>query len=112
MEILKTRKFKLSSVTDDQTDQIEQIFSGRDGIKEVQFNSNNKVLKMTYNLESIMLKKIEQLLYNEGIHIDAGFGQKIKRNWQHFTEQNELDNLHVSPTCCTNPKTPETQDRV
>ena len=104
MEVLKTRKIKLLHTPNGQTDKITQSLADIDGVKEVKFDSDKRSLMITYNLESILLTKIEQLLEEKGIVLCKNLWGKFKLGWFHFTEQNELDNLHIHPTCCSDPK--------
>ena len=108
MAIIKTRKFKLSPSANGLIEKAGQALHELNGVKEFNYNRNNGILTIRYDLESVLLKKIEEVLAEQGIQLDSGFFSKIKRGWHHYTEQNELDNLHVNLTCCSDPKLPQT----
>lgn len=101
MAIIKTRKIKLSHSVDDLIEKAKQALNG---VKEFNYDQNRGILTVNYDLELVMLKTIEDVLQQQGIQLDNGFFRKMKRGWHHYTEQNELDNLHVNPTCCSDPK--------
>ena len=104
MEVLKTRKIKLLSPINDQMDKISQSLPDIDQLEEVKFDSVKSNLIITYNLELITLTMIEQLLVEHGFELKKNIWEKFKTGWIHFTEQNELDNLHVKHTCCSDPQ--------
>lgn len=104
MAIIKTRKIKLSHSSSGWFEKIKKSFSEMDGVQQFQFDGTSKMLSISYDLELVMLKKIEETINDLGIQLDNSFFQRMKRGWQRFTEQNELDNLHVNPTCCSDPK--------
>ncbi len=104
MAIIKTRKLKLANSANGLIDKAGQALNELNGIKELSYDQNSRILTVRYDLESVALKKIEEVLAEHEIQLDNGFFSKKKRGWHHFTEQNELDNLHVNPTCCSDPK--------
>ena len=104
MRISKIRNIKIVPSSNDKIEESKEILNSLKGIEEVDFDQNNKILTISYNLELIRLEKIEKILSEKGIQLDNSFFDKLKRNWYHYTEQNELDNLHFEPTCCSNPK--------
>ena len=104
MEVLKFRKLKLLRKMNGQSNQVTQSLKELKGIKNVMLNSDKNILTITYDLESINLKHIEELLENQDIRLDDSLLRKLKLSWHHFTEENELDNLHLNPNCCSDPK--------
>ncbi len=108
MKVSKTRKIRLLRANAGDKEQIEKILSSIDGVENFSFDAKQRTLTVTYDLEKVMLKTIESLLQSAGIQLDSSWVSKMKRNWFNFTEQNELDNLHLNPTCCSHP--PETID--
>ncbi len=104
MAIIKTRKIKLIHSNNDNIEKTEQILNNLKGVKEFNYNQPDRILTISYDLELVMLIKIEEILQKQGIQIDNTFFEKMKRGWNHYTEQNELDNLHLNPSCCSNPK--------
>ena len=108
MAIIKTRKIKLAHSANGLVERAGQALNELNGVKEFNYNRNNGTLNVRYDLETILLKKIEEVLVEGGVQLDNGFFSRMKRGWHHYTEQNELDNLHVNPTCCSDPKLPQT----
>ncbi|NOZ61028.1 MAG: cation transporter [Calditrichaeota bacterium] len=110
MKVSKTRKIRLAHANASVSEQIEKTLSNLDGVQNFNFDPQQQILTVTYDLEKIMFKTIESLLQSAGIRLDNNWFSKMKRNWHNFTEQNELDNLHVNPTCCSDP--PEIIDQA
>jgi len=104
MAVIKTRKIKFSRLTNGWSENIKKVLSEMNGVQQFQFDGTSNILLISYDLELVMLKKIEETLYDLGIKVGNGLVQRMKRAWHYFTEQNELDNLHVHPTCCSDPK--------
>ncbi len=104
MAIIKTRKIKLYNPGNDNMKKAVQVLNNLKGVKKVNYDQSEGTLTISYDLESVMLIKIEEKLQTMGLELDISHLAKIKRGWQHFTEQNELENMHVNPTCCSNPK--------
>ncbi|MFX0141602.1 MAG: heavy-metal-associated domain-containing protein [Candidatus Hodarchaeota archaeon] len=104
MKLIKTRKIRLSGSSRNFTRKIAQQLSEMNGVNKLEFNERKGVLTITYDLESIMFKKIEEMLTAQGLQLDNSLLARWKRGWVHFSEQNELDNFHVQPSCCTDPK--------
>ena len=103
MTVSKTRKIKLQRANASVTEQIERILSNIEGIEKFSVDEEHRILTVTYDLEKLMLKTIVSLIQSVSVQIDNSWFSKMKRNWFNFTEQNELDNLHVNPTCCSQP---------
>lgn len=110
MKVSKTRKIKLLHANASVNEQIEKALLNLDGIQNFNFDPKQQILTVTYDLEKVMFKTIESLLQSAGIQMDNSWVSRMKRSWLNFTEQNELDNLHVSPTCCSHP--PEVNDNT
>lgn len=71
------------------------------GIVDVNLRSDD-CLELEYDLLKINLLKIEKQLDEFEISLSKGFGQKFKRGWINFIEENEAKNLRsVAPDCCT-----------
>lgn len=104
MSIIKTRKIKLSYSTNGLVEKADQALNELSGVKEFNYDRNSRILTVRYDLEAVLLKRIEEILIEQGIELDNGFFSRMARGWHHYTEQNELDNLHVNPTCCSDPK--------
>ena len=103
MKLIKTRKIRLSGSSRNSTKKIARQLTATNGVNKLEFNEKKGILTITYNLESIMLKKIEEVITAQGLHLDNGLLARWKRGWAYFSEQNELDNFHVQPSCCSDP---------
>ncbi len=103
MKLIKNRKIRLSCASRNFTRKIAQQLGEMNGVNKLEFNEKKGVLTITYNLESIMLKKIEEMISAQGLQLDNSLLARWKRSWLHFAEQNELDNFHVQPSCCSDP---------
>jgi len=108
MAIIKTRKMKLSHSANGLIEKAAQTLNELNGVKEFNYDQNRGILTVRYDLESVLLKKIEEVISEHRIQLDNGFFSKMKRGWYYYTEQNELDNLHVHSSCCSDPKLPPT----
>ncbi len=104
MAIIKTRKIKLSHSANGLVEKAGQALNELSGVKEFNYDRNRRILTIRYNLEAVLLKRIEEVLAEGGIQLDNGLFSRMKLGWHHYTEQNELDNLHVNPTCCSDSK--------
>lgn len=104
MELIKTRKIRLSGASRSSTKKIARQLTETNGVNKLEFNERKGILTITYNLESIMLKKIEDIIATQGVQLDNSLLARWRRGWAHFSEQNELDNFHVQPSCCSDPK--------
>ncbi len=58
---------------------------------------------VTYDLTRVRFQEVEKLLADIGYPPDDGFIQRKKRQWLHFTEQNQVDHLKHVPHCCSKP---------
>lgn len=104
MSFIKTRKIKFAHPSKNLVEKAEHVLEKVEGINKLNYVQDKEILSINYNLEKIMFKAIEETLHTQGIQLDNAFFQRIKRNMIRFTEQNELDNLHIQPTCCSDPK--------
>ena len=58
---------------------------------------------VTYDLHNTRIQDVEKLLSDIGYPPDRGFLSRKKRDWIHFTEKNEVDNLKHVGHCCSKP---------
>jgi hypothetical protein len=63
-----------------------------EGITEAKPESNS-VLHVRYQLSSITLADIEQLLQSRGFHLDNGLMHRLKRALVHYTEETQRANM-------------------
>jgi hypothetical protein len=103
MQLIKNRKIRLSQPSRNFTKKIAKHLAEINGVNKLEFNERKGVLTITYDLDSIMLKKIEEMISAQGLQLDNSLLARWKRSWLHFAEQNELDNFHVQPSCCSDP---------
>ena len=107
MSIIKTRKIKLVHPDKNCVEKAVRVLKESKGVNKLNYAQDKEILSINYNLEKIMFKAIEETLHAQGIQLNSTFFQRMQRNLIHFTEQNELDNLHIQPTCCSDPKLPQ-----
>jgi len=61
-------------------------------------------LRVNYNLLEVRAEQIENVLSGLGLKLADSWLERLKRNWLHYTENNELDHLASSGTpCCNRP---------
>ena len=105
MALLKHRTLEISDFSDvSQAERFIDLLANEQGVAKVKFDANHCKLDFTYDLEQTNFDKIEQSLVKAGFHLPSTLRAKIKRSWLHYTEENELDNLHApEQACCSNP---------
>ena len=59
-------------------------------------------VSIDYNLLEINAEQIETVLEKSGACMGAGWAERLKRGWVHYTEENELDNLATGDAACCN----------
>lgn len=103
-EIIKKRTIHVSGMTCEGCERtIDNALSEIDGIKAVKADKTGRVY-VEYNLRRINLEAIERVIADLNYEITKGFFNRLKREWIHFIEQNERDNLStVSYSCCVDP---------
>jgi copper chaperone CopZ len=103
-EIIKKRTIHVSGMNCEGCERtIDAALSEVDGIKAVKADKTGSVY-VEYNLRRINLEAIEKIISDLNYEITNGFFNRLKREWIHFTEQNERDNLSsVSYSCCVDP---------
>ena len=76
----------------------------KDGVIDASLDTAQQKLKFTYDLEKINLKMIEQTLGHQGYTLSSSLLSRLKRNWLHYTEENELENYNApAQPCCSHP---------
>ncbi len=74
------------------------------GIVDVSWEQPDR-LKVQYELLMINLVEIEKKIGESGEQMANGFINRFIRDWIHFTEENETQNLRsVPPSCCSIPE--------
>ncbi len=82
---------------------ITDAVAGLDGIREVKPDWKRNSVTVTYDLYRVRAQEVEKILAEIGYPPDPGLFHRTKRDWLHFTEQNEVDNLKHVAHCCSKP---------
>ncbi len=99
--IIKRRHFLLDRAVDDTQKQhlmraIEQLM----GVRNVHVDKRR--VSIDYNLLEARAEQIEKALLKAGAALGSGWGERLKRGWIHYTEENELDHLAADDAACCN----------
>ncbi|MFQ5901005.1 MAG: heavy-metal-associated domain-containing protein [Thermodesulfobacteriota bacterium] len=74
------------------------------GVNKVNVDFEKGEVFVEYDLMKIFEMDIEKKMVEMGFVLDSCMGQRLKKGWIHFTEENERDNLKTKPTsCCSDP---------
>ena len=102
------RKRKIKIVSDNlemMGKRVKDAVCEKNGIIEVRFDEQRKVISVEYDLLKVTFEEIEKWLEDSEISFSNGLFDRWRRGWAKFTEQNELDNLLAKPSsCCDDPK--------
>ncbi len=82
---------------------IADALKALDGVQAVNPDWRKNVVAVTYDLHKVRVQEVEKLLAEIGYPPDPDFLHRKKRDWLHFTEQNEADNLKHVGHCCSKP---------
>jgi len=106
MAIVKSKTFDFSHVNDfSNAEHYADVLRQQPGVLEVTPDHEKGQLAVRYNLKLINMEKMENVLAEQGYAWPNSFWQRTKRNWLHYTEQNELDNANVPDApCCSHPE--------
>ena len=103
--IIKKRKIALEGeVAESDKSKIEEKLKTFKGINKIIVDLNTKKISIEYDLLKITLKFIESEIRKLGYKLSQKWFERIKRNMLYDTEQNEIDNFHTKPVCCSNPE--------
>ncbi len=73
-----------------------------EGVVDVQINSEAKEVTVEYDLLKCTEADIEKKMIDEGFTLDNSLGQRLKRGWLHYSEDNEQEAMRAEPKpCCT-----------
>ena len=105
MSLVKSKTIDFRHVNDvSNAEKYADALRKQNGVIEVEVDTNKGRLAVRYNLKLITMEKIESVLAEQGYAWPNSFWQRSKRNWLHYTEQNELDNANVPDApCCSHP---------
>jgi len=72
------------------------------GVVNVEINSEAKGVVVEYDLLKCTEADIEKKMVAEGFTLAGSIGEKLKRGWLHYTEENEQEAMRAEPKpCCT-----------
>ncbi len=72
------------------------------GVVSVEIDGAAKEVLVEYDLLKCTEADIENKMIEEGFTLDASIGQRLKRGWLHYTEDNEQEAMRAEPKpCCT-----------
>ncbi len=77
--------------------------SGLPGVQRVDSDWRRNKVTVTYDLYRVRAHEVEKLLADIGFPPHSSFPHRWMRDWIHFTEQNEVDNLQHVAHCCSRP---------
>ncbi|NOY57855.1 MAG: hypothetical protein GXO75_02845 [Calditrichaeota bacterium] len=105
MAIIKYRSIDLENIKDiPKGEQIVKVLKEQSGMIDANINYEKGSIEFAYDLELINLTKIEEIIKQTGIVLSGSLWRRLKRNWTHFTEENELENAHApGAPCCSHP---------
>jgi len=70
------------------------------GVQDVQVSETH--VSVTYDLLEATAVQVEEALEQAGEKLGAGWSERLKRGWVHYTEENELDMLAAADGACCN----------
>lgn len=70
-------------------------------MEEAEFNLTEGDLFVKYDLKKCREELIERWLIEEGFLLANSVLERFKRGFIKFTEENEMDNLKIHQTCCS-----------
>ncbi len=72
------------------------------GVRRVEIDGAEKEVFVEYDLLKCTEADIEKKMLDEGFVLENSIGQRIKRSWLHYTEENEREAMRAEPKpCCT-----------
>jgi len=73
-----------------------------EGVHRVEIDEVEKEVYVEYNLLKCSESDIENKMLDEGFVLDNSLGQRLKRGWLRYTEDNEKEAMLAEPKpCCT-----------
>jgi len=93
-ELIKQREIAFCPLhpDNDQADSAGFLLANINGVYDVQ-PINPHLLRVTYNIQNITLKIIEDALVELGFHLDNSLFAKLKRALFYYSEETQLANL-------------------
>lgn len=96
-QVLKRRRFSLDRVpNENRCRQLSAIVSEMMGIEAFEILEAEVVV--TYDLLQATAAQIEAKLEAAGATLGAGWAERLRRGFVHYTEECEIDNLEIKPS--------------
>ncbi len=70
------------------------------GVTKVEIDAARGDVYVEYDLAHCSEEAIERWMVHEGFTLDDHLMARLKRGWIHYTEENELDALKMTPRSC------------
>lgn len=106
MELMKKRKLKINTRDSETRRRILRTIEDSAGVALVDDSSDDSIVKIEYDLNSMSCQMIESIVMDLGGTLDNSFLVKLKRGFIHDFEKNELDNMRAPALpCCSDPVT-------
>ncbi len=81
------------------------------GVRRVEIDPEKKEVFVEYDLLKCTEADIEKKMIDEGFVLDSSLGERLKRGWLHYSEENEREAMRAEPRpCCTVDEKKETHD--
>jgi copper chaperone CopZ len=101
---LVTRTVKIENIVSiDCEDIIADALTILEGVTNVAVNRAKGNVTVTYDLQKTQIQEVEKLLIEISYPASMDFLARKTREWLHYTEKNELDNLKHVGHCCSKP---------
>jgi copper chaperone CopZ len=99
----KRRAFRLAGpVSGAGAQALRAALTGMKGVREVALSGAR--LSVSYDLLQVTAAQIDAALRQAGFEPGGGWGQRLKRAWIHYTEDNEREHLAAGDgPCCNRP---------
>ena len=98
MAILKHHHIRFKAPPDGAAPEWESELGKVRGVKEVRIDAAGGDVFVEYDLALCCEEAIEKWMVHEGFILDDHLMERVKRGWIHYTEENELDALRVTPS--------------
>lgn len=95
-EVIKCRRFRLDGpLSRADATLLKESLEAMMGIKEIQVVEDT--VAITYDLLQATAEQIEARIGEIGLHLGAGWGERLQRGFIHYFEECEVENLEVTP---------------
>lgn len=105
MKIKQHRIKLMAPVSDDNINKLNEFLLEFDQNAKAEFAEDPHYLSVRYDLTNLQFQQILDKVHSLGMQIDRSLWCRMVYAKWGFTEENERDNLSVSPSpCCSNPQ--------